>query len=227
MAESKGVLLPAYVVADESASMGPYKRELDDGVISLCEGLRAQPTLAAKLRLAVLGFADDVQERLAVADIRTETTVPRLEIRGMTRYRAVFDDLLVRIPADVRWLRSEGYRVNRPVVFFLSDGQPTDGDAWRGPYEALTDRHRSPAAPNIVACGVGDARARTMLDVATRPEIAFVARAGADLGQAISEFFHALTASLVASSAALGSGDPTLVVQRPEYFTLAIDEVVL
>ncbi|MER5635888.1 hypothetical protein ABT095_02895 [Kitasatospora sp. NPDC002227] len=227
MAETRGVLLPAYVVADESASMGPYQRELDEGVTSLCEGLRASPMLAAKLRLAVLGFSDDVQVRLAVADMRTETTVPRLQIRGLTRYRSAFDDLLHRIPADIRWLRSEGYRVHRPVVFFLSDGQPTDGDAWRAPHAELTDKYRSPAAPNIVACGIGDAEARTMVEVATRPEFAFVAKAGADLGQAISEFFHALTASLVASSQALGSGEPTLVVQRPEHFTLAIDEVVL
>lgn len=49
MAETKGVLLPAYVVADESASMGPYQQELSGGVTSLCEGLRAEPVIAAKL----------------------------------------------------------------------------------------------------------------------------------------------------------------------------------
>ena len=32
MAEARGVLLPAYVVADESGSMAPYQRELGDGV---------------------------------------------------------------------------------------------------------------------------------------------------------------------------------------------------
>ncbi|AUG79446.1 hypothetical protein CFP65_4720 [Kitasatospora sp. MMS16-BH015] len=227
MTETRGVLLPAYVVADESASMSPYQRELDEGVTSLCEGLRAEPMLAAKLRLAVLGFSEDVQVRLAVADMRTEYTVPRLQIRGVTTYGSVFDDLLHRLPADVRWLRSEGYRVHRPVVFFLSDGQPTDGDAWRASHAVLTDRLRTPAAPNIVACGIGDAQARTMVEVATRAEFAFLANPSADLGQAISEFFHALTASLVASSRALGSGDPTLVVHRPEHFTLVIDELTL
>ncbi len=133
MAETKGVLLPAYVLADESQSMGPYRQDLSNGLVSLCEGLRAEPMIAAKLRLAVLGFSDDVQVRLAVADMRTETSLPQVVIRGLTNYEAVFDDLLDRIPSDVQWLRGEGYKVHRPVVFFLSDGQPTDGGAWRRP----------------------------------------------------------------------------------------------
>ncbi|MBO1419083.1 hypothetical protein [Streptomyces sp. FH025] len=227
MAETKGVLLPAYVLADESGSMGPYLSELSEGLVSLCEGLRAEPMIAAKLRLAVLGFSDDVQVRLAVADMRVETNLPQVVIRGLTNYKAVFDDLLQRIPVDVRWLRGQGYKVHRPVVFFLSDGQPTDDGDWRSSHAELTDRTRTPTAPNIIACGIGDAEPRTMLDVATRPEFAFVARAGADIGRAVSEFFHSLTASLVASGHALGSANPQLVVNRPDQFTLAIDEVGL
>jgi uncharacterized protein YegL len=225
MPEIRGVLLPAYVLADESGSMGPYRTELSNGLLSLCESLRAEPMIAAKLRLAVLGFADDVQVRLAVADMRTETTVPQVSIRGLTNYGAVFSDLLYRIPADVQWLRGEGYKVHRPVVFFLSDGQPTDGNGWRNAHAELIDKGRTPVAPNIIACGIGDARAQTMLEVATRPEFAFVARPGVDLGRAISEFFHSLTASLVASGQALSSMNPQLVINRPDQFTLAIDEV--
>ncbi|MEV7026352.1 hypothetical protein [Kitasatospora sp. NPDC093558] len=227
MAEIKGVLLPAYVLADESGSMGPYRDELSDGLVSLCEGLRAEPMVAAKLRLAVLGFSDDVQVRLAVADMRTETALPQVIIRGLTDYGAVFTDLLQRIPTDVQWLRGQGYKVHRPVVFFLSDGQPTDGDAWRHPHARLTDRALTPTAPNIIACGIGEAEAQTMLDVATRPEFAFMARPGVDIGLAVSEFFHSLTASLVASGRALNSERPHLVVNRPDQFTLAIDEVGL
>ncbi|MFG2555305.1 hypothetical protein [Streptomyces sp. NPDC048581] len=225
MSETKGVLLPAYVLADESGSMSPYLEELSNGLVSLCEGLRAEPMVAAKLRLAVLGFSDDVQVRLAVADMRTEGSLPQVTIRGVTNYKAVFEDLLHRIPSDVQWLRGEGYKVHRPVVFLLSDGQPTDGGSWRGPHARLTDKEQTPTAPNIIACGIGDARADTMLEVATRPEFAFVAKAGTDIGRAISEFFHSLTASLVASGHALNSANPQLVVNRPDQFTMAIDEV--
>ncbi|SFY43252.1 hypothetical protein OH786_00390 [Streptomyces atratus] len=224
MAETKGVLLPAYVLADESGSMAPYEGDLSSGLDLLCEGLRAEPVVAAKLRLTVLGFSDDVQVRLAAADMRHETSLPKIEFRGLTSYEAVFEDLLTRIPADVRRLRSEGYKVHRPVVFFLSDGQPTDKGAWRQPHGRLTDREKTPTAPTIVACGIGDARAPTMVEVVTRPEFAFVAKPGTNIGQAVAEFFHALTASLVASSHALGSGVPELVVNRPDQFSMAIDE---
>ncbi|MFQ6198645.1 vWA domain-containing protein [Streptomyces sp. NPDC000405] len=225
MAEIKGILLPAYVLIDESISMKPCWNELSSGLASLCEELRAEPMIAAKLRLGVLGFSEDVQVRLAVTDIRTETSLPKLAIRGMTNYGAVFDDLLKRIPHDVQWLSSQGYKVHRPVVFFLSDGQPTDGDAWRQPHAVLTDRSQTRAAPNIIACGIGEAEASTMLEVATREEFAFVAKAGAEVGPAISRFFGSIAGSLVASGRALNSSNPQLVVNRPDQFTMAIDEV--
>lgn len=224
MSEARGVLLPAYVLVDESASMGPYVDDLSAGLISLCEELRAAPMLAAKLRLAVLGFSDDVRVHLAVADMRQETNLPRVTVRGSTNYGAAFSDLAGRIPTDVRFLRDQGYKVHRPVVFFLSDGQPTDF-GWKRALSKLTDRQRMPAAPNIIACGMGTAQRQTIAEVASRPEFGFIAQRGADLGRAISEFFHALTASLIASSQALNSDHPQLVVTRPEGFSIVLDEV--
>jgi len=224
MSEARGVLLPAYVLVDESASMGPYVDDLQAGLVSLCEELRAAPMLAAKLRLAVLGFSDDVRVHLAVADMRVETNLPRVTVRGSTNYGAAFSDLAGRIPTDVRFLRDEGYKVHRPVVFFLSDGQPTDF-GWKRALARLTDRQRMPAAPNIIACGMGSAERQTIAEVASRPEFGFIAQPGADLGKAISEFFHALTASLIASSQALNSENPQLVVTRPEGFSIVLDEV--
>jgi uncharacterized protein YegL len=224
MTEARGVLLPAYVLVDESASMGPYVDDLSAGLVSLCEELRAAPMLAAKLRLAVLGFSDDVRVHLAVADMRVETNLPRVTVRGSTNYGAAFSDLAGRIPTDVRFLRDEGYKVHRPVVFFLSDGQPTDF-GWKRALAKLTDRQRMPAAPNIIACGMGSAERQTIAEVASRPEFGFIAQRGADLGKAISEFFHALTASLIASSQALNSENPQLVVTKPEGFSIVLDEV--
>ncbi|MDT0268668.1 hypothetical protein RM844_20490 [Streptomyces sp. DSM 44915] len=225
MAEPRGLLLPAYVVADESGSMAPYRQDLSSGLVSLCEALRAEPMVSAKLRLTVLGFSDDVQVRLEMADMRSATSLPEVGIRGLTDYGAVFDDLLHRIPRDVQRLRAEGYKVHRPVVFFLSDGQPTDGRAWQTPHGTLTDRARTSTAPNIIACGIGEAQAATMVEVATRQEFAFIAKSGTDVGQAVAEFFHALTTSLVASGSSLNASNPQLVVNRPDQFTMAIDEV--
>ncbi|MFF3396086.1 hypothetical protein ACFYW1_34865 [Streptomyces sp. NPDC002669] len=221
MAKTKGALLPVYVLADESGSMAPHEGDLSSSLDSLCEGLRAEPMVAAELRLTVLGFSDDVQVRLAMTDMRHETSLPKTKVRGLSSYGAAFEDLLTRIPADVRRLRDAGYQVNRPAVFFLSDGQPTDKEAWRQPHGRLTDRAKTPTAPDIVACGIGDALASTMAEVATRPEFAFVVEPVTDIGQAVAEFFHPLTASL---GHALGPGAQELMVPRPALFGPAIDE---
>jgi uncharacterized protein YegL len=222
--DPKGNLLPVYVVADESASMAEWAQQLNKGLVSLYEALRYQPMIAAKLRLTILGFSDDVEVRLALADMRNVQGAPRLTIRNSTNYEAVFEDLLTRIPHDVNTLKSDDYIVHRPAVFFLSDGQPNDSD-WIEPHQRLTDKARTPAAPNIIACGVGDVTAETILQVATKEEFALVAIPGADIGAAIAKFFGALTASIVKSGSSLNSQNPTLVWQKPEGFSMAIDTV--
>jgi uncharacterized protein YegL len=142
----------------------------------------------------------------------------------MTSYLAAFEDLISRIPADVNRLKAEGYQVHRPAVFFLSDGLP-NRENWKDAHRRLTDRGTTLGAPNIIACGIVDADARTINEVATRPEFGFVANKGVDVGAAIAKFCTALTKSVIASGRSLGSASPELVVDRPEGFTVAIDVI--
>ena len=180
--------------------------------------------VAAKVRLTVLGFSDNVSVRVPLADVRGEHGLPQLHIQGGTNYHAVFQDLLRRIPQDIATLKGGGYQVHRPAVFFLSDGQPGNS-RWRNPHNRLTDRTVTPSAPNIIACGIGDVRAETILQVATQRDFAFVSVRGADLGAAIAEFFIALTASVIQSGRSLTSPHPELIVEKPDGFRLAIDVI--
>jgi uncharacterized protein YegL len=180
--------------------------------------------VAAKVRLSVLGFSDDVAVRMALADLRREEGLPLLQMRGGTDYHAAFQDLLTRIPQDIGVLKGNGYQVHRPAVFFLSDGQPRN-NTWHAPHGRLTNKSTTPAAPNIIACGIGDVRADTILRVATQQDFAFVSVPGADIGSAIAKFFIALTTSVVQSGRSLTSPHPELVVERPEGFRMAIDVV--
>jgi uncharacterized protein YegL len=147
-----------------------------------------------------------------------------LATRGRTNYTRAFADLRRRLPHDVRTLKAEGYAVHRPAVFVLTDGQPSD-DGWPDELARLVDRRVTPAAPNIIACGIGAARPETILRVATRPEFAFVALAGVDIGVGIAQFCSALTRSIIASVPARDAGPPRLVVQPPAGFSMAIDVV--
>ncbi|WP_229068944.1 hypothetical protein [Actinoplanes sp. DH11] len=218
-------ILPVYIVADESGSLGPQIEEINQGLESLLDAMRNSPLAAAKIRLSIIGFAEDAEVRLHLADVRQTTTPPLLQSRGASIYGAAFSKLRDLIPADLVTLKSEGYSVHRPAVFFLSDGQPSDGDGWRPAHQSITDRSIARWAPTIIACGVGDAEAETMLNVATSPEYAFVVAHGVDIGPAVSQFCLALTSSVVASGKSLGSGAPHLVVQRPGGFLMAIDVV--
>jgi uncharacterized protein YegL len=223
--DPKGNLLPVYVLADESYSLFDHAEDLNRGLVSLCDALRAEPMIAAKVRLSILGFSDDVEVRLALADLRDAENVPELRIRNSTNYQAVFKDLLTRIPQDVDMLKSSDYLVHRPAVFFLSDGQPNDDSDWLEPRERLINRTITPAAPNIVAFGIGDVQAETILQVATDEKFAFVAMPSTDIGTAIAKFFVALTHSIVQSGRSLTSPNAELVAEKPEGFRMAIDIV--
>jgi uncharacterized protein YegL len=223
MAEPRGYLLPVYVAVDESTSMRDYLGELSSGLANLHGALQAEPMTAAKVRFSVLGFSDTVVPRVHLVDLRRIQAMPRLESRGTTHYGAAFDHLIQAIPHDVAVLQQEGYRVHRPTVFFLSDGQPHDD--WRGSHRALTDRDRMRGAPNIIACGIGEVEPRIILEVATRSEYAFVSMDGVDLGTAVATFCAALTRSIVVSGRSMTSGSAELYVAKPEGFRMAIDVI--
>jgi uncharacterized protein YegL len=224
MPDNRGHLLPVYVLADESYSMAPHVEELNSGMVSLHEALRSEPMVAAKVRLSVIGFSDNVSVRMTLADLRSEEELPRLHVGGGTNYNAAFKDLMTLIPQDIATLKASGYLVHRPAVFFLSDGQPNN-NKWRKPHGQLTDKSVTSAAPNIIACGIGDVQPETILQVATQQDFAFVSVAGTDIGTSIAKFFIALTSSVVQSGRSLTSSHPELVVEKPEGFTMAIDVV--
>lgn len=223
--EPAGNVLPVYFVADESGSMAGVIGELNRGLVSLLDALQGEAMAAAKVRFCVIGFADRAACYLAPADLREQETMPTLSARGTTSYSAAFTELHERIPRDIATLKGAGYLVNRPAVFFLTDGVPNPGDGWEQPYAALTDPTFGPR-PNILAFGIGNADGEVITRVATSPEYAFITASGVDTGRAIVEFVKALTQSVITSGQALASGQADLPVEKPEGFiSLAVDTV--
>jgi uncharacterized protein YegL len=223
--DHRGNLLPVYMVADESGSMRPWVDELNQGLATLHAALLAEPMAAAKVRFTILGFSDTVVEYVRLADLRNERDLPPLRIRKETHYGAVFADLESRIPRDVQTLKDELYQVHRPAVFLLTDGRPSDGPGWLEAHRRLIDPTRNPAAPNVIACGIGKTDPSTVLALATRPEFAFVSIPGMSVGMAVARFCAALTKSVVESGRSLSMGQAALVVERPTGFRMAIDVV--
>jgi uncharacterized protein YegL len=222
MPEPKGSILLVYFVADESGSMGPHIDELNAGLSSLHDSLQRESFAAAKVRLSVVGFSESAFTYLEPADLRVLQGMPELTAQTMTSFAAAFDQLQYRIRVDVPNLKADGYTVHRPAVFFLTDGQPNGNEDWRA---ARANLLAEPAAPNILAFGIGDADAAVIGEVATKPQFAFVAARGVDTGAAISEFLTSLTQSVINSGQALAGGSAELQFEKPEGFALAVDVV--
>ncbi|MCL2586099.1 MAG: hypothetical protein FWE35_27000 [Streptosporangiales bacterium] len=218
-------VLPAYVVIDESAAMRSCRAELSRGLVTLCDQLRAEPMTSAKLRLSVLGMADDIRVRLPLSDMRALAGVQHPAIGGRASYASAFADLLIRVPGDVAALKAQGHRVQRPVVFLLT-GELPDPDLSAREWQLrqqLTDRRATSAAPEIVVCATGDQalRGAAARALATRPEFAFAAATGTPSGSAATAFFATVAENLLASGRLLGSASPRLVITAPPGFTRA------
>jgi uncharacterized protein YegL len=225
VSEPTGNVLPIYFVADESGSMADDIAGLNIGLVSLLDALQSEAMAAARVRFCILGFADDAQCYLEPADLRELEGMPTFTSRGSTSFAAVFRELLTRIPRDVSRLKAEGYLVNRPAVFMLTDGVPNADDEWQ-PARAELVAEGFKQRPNILAFGIGKADVEIIKQVATKPEYAFIAAAGVDTGRAIAEFIKALTQSVISSGQALASGQADLPVEKPEGFiSLAVDMV--
>ena len=175
---SSRLIVPVYLVIDESARMGSYRSDLVHGLTRMIDALRTDPRFLGGLRISILGFSDAVHERLPLGDVHGVTSAPNLVMRGTANYGAVFGDLLARVPADVQTLKTAGHRVFRPVIFFITSGRPAEATAWRTPHRQLTDHAATPTAPVIVAYGVGGTPADLMLQIASQPDYAFIAPTG-------------------------------------------------
>jgi uncharacterized protein YegL len=155
--ESLVQVIPFYVVVDESASMaGAPLDAANEALKDLHEEIAQQPALADRARFSVVGFSNDAEEVLKLSDLSTISQIPALHPQGETNYSAAFDFLRPLIESDYQQLRQSGHTVYRPVMFFISDGQPTDAD-WQKSLAVLRDSSW-PRNPHILAFGLGDAK---------------------------------------------------------------------
>jgi uncharacterized protein YegL len=215
-----GQVLPMYFVGDESHSMrGDPIAAVNQGLIDLRDEVAKHPLIGKKVRFGIITFADTAETRLQLSELNEDLVLPALSPRGRgTSYASALEALRQTIPADVALLKSTGYQVHRPSVFFLSDGQPTDkADRWRARLDELKDpgfRER----PNVLAFGVGDADPAVIRELASSPRYGFMMTEGASTAGAIAEFAASMLNSMVASAERLDRGEQTIEFEKPEGF---------
>ncbi|MEU6369841.1 vWA domain-containing protein [Streptomyces sp. NPDC046931] len=208
-------ILPFYMVCDESGSMaGGGVDAINSALPDLHQEISTNPSVADKTRFALIGFSTQASVLQPLADLSELTQLPSLSAGGVTSFGAAFRLLKSTIERDVADLKAEGHDVYRPVVFFLSDGIPTD-EGWRTDLKELNSFRY---APKIIAFGINDAETSTITEVANFK--AFIQQdESISPAMAIREFASSLTRSIVSSATSMSA-------QGGEGFELQVEEQV-
>ena len=208
--DDRTLVLAFYVVVDVSQSMEHYGAmdSANEILPKVADTIDGNPMLADIVRFGAMDFSDDARVVLRLGDLRNVTTIPKLTARVRTSYAAAFRLLRTEIDRDLVQLRADGFRVYRPTVFMITDGEPNDEEhELKAAYEELTDPDFK-ARPNILLFGVGKAT-KEVLDPWVFPKSggkamrSYVAREGVDPKAAIAKATEALLGSIVASAASV------------------------
>ncbi|WP_194909114.1 vWA domain-containing protein [Catenulispora rubra] len=161
-------LIPFYAVVDVSYSMSGDKIEAANKVFQeVANTLAVNPVVNDKLRFSLVSFSDDAKSIVPLCDMSTFVgPLPTLTVEGGTDFGACFEFLRTQIDKDVSQLQTDPFRVFRPAVFFLSDGQPTD-TGWETKFAELITYDKATGVGNknhpiVVPFGVEDADQATM-----------------------------------------------------------------
>jgi len=175
-------VLPCYVVCDVSLSMTDYIEEVNAGLREFRGAVHADPTVAARIMVCVIGFAakPTVLQPLRPAAALAELGASRLDAE--TNFGLALTLLREMIVQDVRVLKTDHHRVHRPVVFFTSDGRSTDPTTWPEAFAALADS-AWPLHPTVIAFGLGAVDLDTLDRIGTSR--VFLRQDGIRLGTAL------------------------------------------
>jgi uncharacterized protein YegL len=197
------LVLAFYIAIDVSYSMVQDDAigAANDLVTHLRDQVAANSVLADMARIGVISFSDEAKPVIPLGDLRTVTQLPLLTVEGGTSYAALFRLLRQIIPGDLHQLRDDGFRTHRPVVFLITDGEPTDDAAdLQAAFADLTGQAFK-MRPNIVPFGVGAATSDTIDPWVFPPKKmrSFAFKVGLNPHEAIKKLAEILTGSIVES----------------------------
>jgi uncharacterized protein YegL len=191
-------IFPVFLVIDTSWSMEGARLDAAQSMApALLDVCLEDPTIRDKVRVELITFnatAEVVVPSSRASDVRT---IPTLAAAGGTNYSAAFTLLRQRVEEVGHELRADGFKVLRPVVFFISDGEPTDRDHDRDrAFAELTDQGFA-FRPNVCMFGVGEAQRE--LIAAYRSGRGVAVHIPGDAAKALASIIPVITQSVLAS----------------------------
>jgi uncharacterized protein YegL len=145
--------LPVYLLLDCSESMiGDSIKAVERGVDALLTQLRADPHALETAHVSVITFSRTAEQVVPLTEVAAVRS-PRLDVRPGTSLGAALNTLRDCIHREVRRTTANVKGDYRPIVFLLTDGQPTDGS---GVVREAISWLTSPKIANLYAIGCGD-----------------------------------------------------------------------
>lgn len=141
--------LPVYLVLDTSGSMaGEPIEAVKNGLSTLLTALRSDPHALETAFLSIITFDSDAKQVVPLTDLASFQE-PSLTAQGVTSLGEALT--LVSSCIDKEVMRSSPEQKGdwKPLVFFMTDGQPTD-DWQRG-----LNKFKTKKAGMVVACAAG------------------------------------------------------------------------
>jgi uncharacterized protein YegL len=137
-----------YLVLDTSGSMsGEPIEAVRQGVKALLSDLRTDPTALESAYLSVITFASSAAQVCPLTELPSFQEPP-LTAGGVTALGAGLKMLAANIDAEVRKPTKDEKGDWKPLVFLMTDGQPTD--QWEDAADEIRNRRL-----NIIACAAG------------------------------------------------------------------------
>ncbi|WP_017717149.1 VWA domain-containing protein [Kamptonema formosum] len=169
--------LPVYLLLDTSGSMEGAPIESVRLGVEQFQSEVAQDDIARDLvHAGIITFADDAELFTGKLQPIRSLRVPELVASGVTRLDRAFQVLRESFDRDLKRTVKGGQKGDyKPVVFVLTDGEPTDEHAyatdrlWKPERDATVNRDKGMVKPSlIVSVGCGpDVRDATLKDIST------------------------------------------------------------
>jgi von willebrand factor type A len=201
-------ILPVYIAVDHSWSMSPTENNAIDAANSLIpiiiRSCVKNPLVDARARFCVIGFNDRAQ---VVSPLARGTNLAQhtFEASGGTNFSEVFRLLRSQLEVDYSSLKADGYKVYRPAVFLITDGEPLDDPT--SAFAELTNPSFG-RRPNLSVFGLGHNVSREVVETYTSGKgRAFLTADGSIAAEALKGFIDILIGSVVNSALKVSSGD--------------------
>jgi uncharacterized protein YegL len=211
--------VPVYLIVDASPTDPGYFEALNTGIRTLPAELAADAGVIDAVRLAVVGYGDEVRVLMPLNTVAPGSYVPDLKPIPGGRLGLVFEDLRTRIIEDVDRIKSRGLQVGRPLIYLLCASTPADNPTWQAAYQRLTDRKTFRAAPNIVTFGVGGADPGVIKTITSHPQSrGWLADPDMPLSEAAARYAAFIRSGITAMAQAHITGRPDAIWEDPGGF---------